>query len=42
MTANVFVDDIERSRKCGMNAHVGKPISVEELFEATKKVLIRG
>jgi PAS domain S-box-containing protein len=32
MTANVFKEDIERCITAGMNAHTGKPIDADELF----------
>ena len=33
MTANVFKEDIERCMNAGMNAHLAKPVSKDELFE---------
>lgn len=39
MTANVFSDDVEKARAAGMNAHVGKPISPEELHAVTRNAL---
>ena len=39
MTANVFVEDVEKSRKAGMNGHVGKPIDVAELFNVLRRFL---
>ena len=38
MTANVFIDDIEKARIAGMNGHVGKPISSVALVNETSKV----
>ncbi|MEA5020380.1 MAG: ATP-binding protein [Gordonibacter sp.] len=32
MTANAFDDDVEKSRKVGMNAHLAKPIEPEQLY----------
>ncbi len=32
MTANVFDEDVERSLKAGMNAHLSKPIEPEKLY----------
>ncbi len=32
MTANAFSQDVERAFNAGMNAHIAKPIDVEELF----------
>ncbi len=34
MSANVFPEDIQDSIKAGMNAHVGKPINLNKLYEA--------
>jgi PAS domain S-box-containing protein len=33
MTANVFREDIERCLAAGMNAHIGKPIDVNDLLD---------
>jgi signal transduction histidine kinase/CheY-like chemotaxis protein len=33
MTANVFREDVERALDSGMNAHIGKPINLDELME---------
>lgn len=33
MTANVFSDDVRRTRRSGMNAHVSKPINERKLLE---------
>ena len=40
MTANVFQDDIDRSLAAGMNAHLGKPINLKELFATLKKFVL--
>lgn len=32
MTANAFAQDVEKAFNAGMNAHIAKPIDVEELF----------
>ena len=32
MTANAFAEDIEKSRKAGMNEHLAKPIETETLY----------
>jgi signal transduction histidine kinase/CheY-like chemotaxis protein len=37
MTANVFKEDIERSRSAGMNAHIGKPIDLNELVRLLRR-----
>jgi CheY-like chemotaxis protein len=39
MTANVFREDIERCLEVGMDAHVGKPIMMEELTGVLQKYL---
>lgn len=39
MTANVFAEDVERSRAAGMNGHIGKPIMLNELMAETNRVL---
>ncbi|MDE5698553.1 MAG: response regulator [Lachnospiraceae bacterium] len=33
MTANAFAQDVEKALKAGMNAHIAKPIDVDELFQ---------
>jgi len=37
MTANVFREDIKRCIEAGMNAHVGKPISIDDVLKVIKK-----
>jgi signal transduction histidine kinase/DNA-binding response OmpR family regulator/PAS domain-containing protein len=39
MTANVFKEDIEKCLAAGMNDHIGKPLSIEELAEKLRKYL---
>ena len=39
MTANAFQEDIQRSLKAGMNAHITKPLNMEELFGIIGKVV---
>ena len=39
MTANVFLEDIERCLESGMNGHLGKPIDVKEMMATLKKYL---
>ncbi len=37
MTANVFKEDIERCLDAGMNAHIGKPLILEDVLAALRK-----
>ena len=39
MTANVFREDVEKCVEAGMNAHVGKPLNMDEVLLALKKYL---
>jgi signal transduction histidine kinase/DNA-binding response OmpR family regulator len=39
MTANVFREDIEKCLAAGMDAHVGKPIDIEEMLSVLRKFL---
>jgi len=39
MTANVFIDDIEKCLEAGMNDHVGKPIDIDVVFDKLHKYL---
>ena len=39
MTANVFAEDIEKARVCGMNGHLGKPINTRDLIIETNNLL---
>ncbi len=39
MTANAFDDDVKRAMEAGMNAHLGKPIDTDKLFETLEKML---
>ncbi|MEG1806486.1 MAG: response regulator, partial [Clostridia bacterium] len=39
MTANAFEDDIEKSRRAGMNAHLAKPIEPRVLYETLYKFI---
>jgi len=40
MTANVFREDIEKCLASGMNGHVGKPISFDEVIKQLKSYLL--
>ncbi len=37
MTANVFKGDVEKCLAAGMNAHVGKPLEVDEVYKVLSK-----
>jgi len=39
MTANVFKEDVETCLEAGMNAHIGKPVDPEIVFEKLRKYL---
>jgi signal transduction histidine kinase/CheY-like chemotaxis protein len=39
MTANVFREDIEKCLAAGMNAHVGKPLDVEDMLSVLRQYL---
>jgi signal transduction histidine kinase/CheY-like chemotaxis protein len=41
MTANVFREDIERCLAAGMNAHVGKPLDIDEVFGVLRTYLAK-
>ncbi|MDR3278096.1 MAG: response regulator [Oscillospiraceae bacterium] len=41
MTANVFREDVERCLAAGMDAHVGKPINLDEVMARLQKFLPR-
>ena len=32
MTANVFQEDIDKSKAAGMNDHIGKPLDIDEVI----------
>lgn len=36
-TADAFADDVAKARKCGMNAHIAKPIDIEMLLSILSK-----
>jgi len=39
MTANVFKEDVDQALNAGMNWHIGKPVSYEQLVETIKKLV---
>ena len=41
MTADAFSEDIKRCLDCGMNAHVAKPIDVQEICRLLEKFVHR-
>ena len=40
MTADAFEEDIQHSKKAGMNAHLTKPIVVQELYYTLGKFIL--
>ena len=41
LSANAFIDDIQESLDLGMNAHISKPINMEELIDTITKYIKR-
>ena len=39
LSANNFEEDRQMSKRCGMNAHLGKPIDTPELLGAINKAI---
>lgn len=39
MTANAFMEDIQKSKEAGMNAHLAKPLDIRQLMETLKEWL---
>ena len=39
MSANAFQDDVERSKKAGMNQHISKPLTGESVIREIKSML---
>lgn len=42
MTANAFVDDIQRSREAGMNEHLSKPLDIDMVIAAICRCVHKG
>lgn len=42
MTADAFAEDIVRARECGMDAHVAKPIDLDDLLSVLRSCLTKG
>lgn len=41
MTANAFLEDVQRSKACGMSEHMGKPLDIERLHRMLARWLGR-
>lgn len=39
MSANVFAEDVRASMAAGMSAHLGKPISIEDIYRVLKELI---
>ena len=39
MTADAFAEDIQHCLECGMNAHIAKPIDINNLIQHLQKYL---
>ena len=39
MSANAFQDDVERSKKAGINKHIAKPLTGESVIREIKSML---
>ncbi|MBD5551927.1 MAG: response regulator [Lachnospiraceae bacterium] len=42
MTANAFVDDVREAIESGMNAHIAKPVQIDNLKSTIRQVLDKG
>jgi len=39
MTANAFAEDVQKSRKAGMNAHISKPLDIRAVYKQMNRYL---
>ena len=39
MTANAFAEDVQKSRKAGMNAHISKPLNIRAVYKQMNRYL---
>ncbi len=39
MTANVFAEDVQKSREAGMNAHISKPLDIRAVYKQMNRYL---
>ena len=39
MTADAFLEDVQKSKACGMNAHISKPLQLDVLYDLMQKAL---
>ena len=39
MSADAFSDDIRKCLECGMNAHIAKPVDIQEISRMLAKYL---
>ena len=39
MTANVFVEDIQKVLSVGMNGHIAKPIQIDKLLSILSEII---
>ena len=41
MSADAFSDDIQKCLKCGMNAHIAKPVDMREAQRVLEKFILK-
>ena len=39
MTANVFTEDVKKALDCGMNAHISKPVDINQILKTLRGIL---